>query len=134
MFEIGYEKNAIVTHDELCKKIGCGCMGGIRCSKRNNVLVLFINQNSKYNNIWVGDTLKYMGSGKGNQSIERGGNKQLAQSNEKDVCVLLFEWVDSINCKYIGPMVLVDEPYYENIKNKYGEKERKVFFNLRIKQ
>ena len=134
MFNIGYNENVIVSHDELCKKIGVGCMGGVRFSKENNVLALFMKTNSQYDNSWDGEILKYMGSGKGDQSVKRMGNARLANSTENDTAVYLFEWADAVNLRFIGRMVLAGEPYYENRKNKYGENEKKVFFPLKIAQ
>lgn len=131
MYSIGYKENSIVTHDELCKKTGVGCMGGMRFSKENNVLVLFMKENSKFDNSWNGDVLNYMGCGKGNQSVEKMGNARLAKATENDTAVYLFEWVDATSCRFVGRMVLSDKPYYENRKNKYGEVEKKVFFPLK---
>ncbi|QUA52188.1 hypothetical protein [Aristaeella lactis] len=132
MFSIGYKKNEIVFHDDLCKKTSCGCMGGIRYSKKNNILVLFVKKNSQYENVWEGDLLKYMGSGKGNQSIYKQGNIKLAEATKNNTDIFLFEWLDMYQCRYIGRMILDNEPYYEMHQNKYGEMERKVIFPLKM--
>ena len=131
MFDIGFKAGEIVKHDDICKRAGCGCMGGIRFSKQNNVVLLFTKNNSKYDNTWEGDTLLFMGSGKGDQSIESKGNVRIAESKENDTALCLFEWIDAINLKYVGRMVLIEKPYYETKKNKYGEKEKKVIFKLK---
>lgn len=74
MFDIGYIQDEIVLHEEPCKRAKYGCMGCIRYSKDNIVLLFFIKKDSAYCNIWNGDILEFMGSGKGNQSIELGWN------------------------------------------------------------
>lgn len=131
MFELGYKKNEIVLHDELCKKVGCGCMGGIRYSKKNNALLLFMKKNSQYENKWNGDVLQYMGCGKGNQSADAMANARLTKANENNTAIFLIEWVDDMRCKYLGKMHLIDEPEYKTRINSVGEKERKVFFYLK---
>ncbi len=131
MFDLGYRKNEIITHDELCKKAGCGCMGGIRYSKRNNVLLLFIKKSSKYDNSWNKGILRYMGSGKGNQSAYSMGNARLTKSMEENTAVFLIEWVDETSCKYLGRVILIGEPEYETRVNDVGDIERKVFFHLK---
>ena len=115
---------------ELCKKVGCGCMGGIRFSKNNNALVLFIKDNSPYDNKWEGEVLHFMGSGKGDQSADTRTNQRLAMSQENDTAVCLFERIGMENCRYMGRMVLAGKPYYEYREGKDG-KERKVFFLLK---
>lgn len=132
MFDIGFKNDQIVTHDELCKRAGCGCMGGIRYSSKNNVVILFMKANSQYDNSWEGDTLLYMGAGKGNQSVNSKSNIRIAEAKKNDTAICLFEWVDSINCKYVGRMILAKQPYYETRRNKYGEKEQKVIFPLKM--
>lgn len=131
MINVKFEENDIVSHDELCKSIGVGCMGGMRFSKKNNVLVLFMKDGSKYENAWDGNILRYMGCGKGNQSIDKMGNKRLAESTNNDTTVLLFEWVDNSSCRFVGTMVLAGAPYYETKYNNLGEEERKIIFPLK---
>ena len=131
MFDIGYKAGEIVKHDDVCKRAGCGCMGGIRFSKKNNVVLLFTKQNSNYDNSWKGDIFRFMGSGKSDQSIESKGNIRIAESSKNDTALCLFEWLDAVNLKYVGRMILTEAPYYETRKNKYGEKEKKVLFNLK---
>lgn len=130
MFEIGYKQDEIVLHENLCKRAKCGCMGGIRYSKDNNVLLLFMKKDSDYCNVWNGEVLEFMGSGKGNQSIELGLNRRLADSEKKDTAVCLFEWVDSMSLKFVGRMILSQEPIIKKFNNKYGNAEDKVVFYL----
>jgi 5-methylcytosine-specific restriction protein A len=131
MFDIGFKVGDVISHDKICKKMKCGCMGGIRFSKSNNVIVLFMNNNSVYSNSWDGDVLQFMGSGKGNQSLDRGYNQRLAKSNSTNTDIYLFEWVDTINCKYVSKMKLIEKPFEKNIIGKNGEKETKVIFLLK---
>lgn len=131
MFQLGYIENEIVAHDDLCKRAKCGCMGGIRYSKENNVLLLFMKQDSSYNNIWDGNILEFMGSGKGNQSVESGCNRRLTYSEKNNTAIYLFEWINSINLKYIGRMNLCKKPEKKIFTNKFGNGEEKVIFYLR---
>ena len=131
MFEIGYKQDEIVLHEELCKRAKCGCMGGIRYSKDNNVLLLFMKKDSAYSNVWNGDVLEFMGSGKGNQSVESGWNRRLADSEKEETAVCLFEWVDSMRLKFVGRMILSQKPIIKKFINKYGNAEDKVVFYLK---
>ncbi len=128
MFDIGYKESEIVSHGELCKRAHCGCMGGIRYSKANNVLVLFMKNNGQYDNSWDGDILHYMGSGKGNQSVEKLVHQRMIHAAEKDTAICLFEWVDNEKCKYVGRMVLTENARIEKRKNVCGDDEDKVIF------
>ena len=74
---------------------------------------------------------RFMGSGKGNQSIESKGNIRIAESSQNDTALCLLEWIDAVHLKYVGRMVLADKPCYETRTNKYGEKEKKVIFKLK---
>ncbi len=131
MFDIGFADNEIVSHIDICHKTHCGCMGGIRYSSKNNLLLLFITEKSKCENKSDGDILKYMGSGKGNQSLDRMVNKRLANSIQNNTEIYLFKWVDSERCKFIGKMCLAGDPYYEMWETEDGDKERKVIFPLK---
>lgn len=44
MFDIGYIQDEIVLHEELCKRAKYGCLGCIRYSKDNIVLLFFIKK------------------------------------------------------------------------------------------
>ena len=131
MFDIGYKVNEVVPHLDLCRKAHCGCMGGIRYSKDNNVLVLLMKSNGQYDNYWDGDILHYMGSGKGNQSIDRMVHQRIIHAAEKDTAICLFEWIDNENCKYIGRMVLAEKARIEKRKSVCGDDEDKVIFLLK---
>ena len=131
MFEIGYNVNDIVEHNDLCKRVKCGCMGGIRYSKENNALILFIKKNGLYKNVWHGDVLEFMGSGRGDQSIDKKTNRRLTYSRENETAVFLFEWMCDGDLKYLGRMVLDDKPRTESAQNKYGETETRIIYRLR---
>ncbi len=132
MFDIGYNNGDIVSHDELCKKAKCGCMGGIRYSKENNVLLLFMKKDSPYSNSWNGDVLEFMGSGKGDQNLNSGWNKRLTDSEENETAICVFEWLDSMKLKYVGRMTLAQKPAIKKFENKFGNKEDKVIFYLKL--
>lgn len=90
---------------------------GMRYSKTTNTLVIISNHyESPYDDRWINGTFHYNGMGlKGNQKLSFMQNKTLAESNENGVEVFLFEIFDDTSNKYIfiGPMVLIDEPYVE---------------------
>ncbi len=131
MFEIGYKINDLVEHDELCKRIGCGCMGGVRYSKKNNVVLLFMKKTGKYENSWNGDVLEFMGSGLGDQTANSKSNRRITESKEKGTDLFLFEWVDSSKLRFLGRMILDGAPKTVKKKNNQGEDERKVIFRLK---
>lgn len=132
-FDIGYEKGQIVAHDELCKRVHCGCMGGIRYSKDNNLLLVFLSENSKdYYNYWENGILYYMGMGAGNQSIDFSGNRRLADSLEKNTSVYLIERDSEQNYKFCGEVMLASKPFYKEITNQKGVNVRAVYFPLKF--
>ncbi len=130
MFDIGYKVNEIVSHADIYKKTLCGCMGGIRYSKAKNVIVLFMKSRGQYENCWDGDVLHYMGSGKGNQSLDRLVHQRIIEADENDTAICLFEWLDNENCKYVGRMVLV-EARIEKRETVCGDYEDKAIFLLK---
>lgn len=133
MFDFGYHKDQIVRHDEICKAAHCGCMGGIRYSKEKNAVILFIKNSSNYRNNWKNNILFFMGSGSGNQTLGR-SNGNLYNAEKNGSSIHLFEWVDTINCKYKGQLALAGEPKFVTEKNKYGDTEKKVVFPLQLKK
>ncbi|MBD8590405.1 HNH endonuclease [Peribacillus simplex] len=89
----------------------------MRYSKTTNTLVIISNHyESPYDDRWIDGVFHYNGMGlKGNQKLSFMQNKTLTESNENGVEVFLFEIFDDSDNKYIfmGPVVLIDEPYSE---------------------
>ena len=130
MLRLEYEPNEIVSHNDLCIKTKCGCMGGIRYSKDTNSILLFMKEDGSYSNFWEGDVLHYMGSGNGDQELLRGRNRALTNSEKNNSSVYLFERIDEKRCRFIGQMKFAKKPTYKTVKNKFGEDERKVVYYL----
>ena len=128
-FDIGYQKGQIVSHADLCKKVCCGCMGGIRYSKRNNTILLFmLKDNDCYNNYWENDTLFYMGMGTGNQSLDYYGNRRLADSIENETSVFLIERDSQMNCIFAEKSNFVVNLFIKKYQILKKEKEKLFFF------
>ena len=76
-----------LTNDDLSKKFGVGNMGGIRYSKKNNVIVLCDTNFSAYNNQLDSDigTIFFSGEEQSGDQNLSGGNSLLANSNNISV-------------------------------------------------
>jgi len=85
------KKDDILSNDQLIEKFGVGNMGGIRYSKKNNLLVLLSTFSNDYNDTIDLDSgmVIYSGEGReGDQEIKKGNEKIL---NSKNIPMLLFK-------------------------------------------
>ena len=131
-FHFEYKPGDIITHDEICKKIGCGCMGGIRYSKENDVVALFYLQRQDiYSDHWEDETFYFVGMGKGNQSEYYMSNRRITESPNTGTRLFLFERKDGVYCEYIGEMRLDGKPLHRETKDKSEEKVTQVLFPLK---
>lgn len=124
----------IFTNAELMEKFSVSNSGGMRRSLKNNVLILIHKKDSIYQDRWQNDKFFYTGMGlKGDQDINFGQNKTLAQSRTNGVTVLLFNNPRPNNYEYQGEVVLVDTPFYEMQSDGLDKKRQVVIFPLVFK-
>ncbi len=132
MIEIASIKiGTIFTNAELMEKFGVSNSGGMRRSLKNNLLILIHKKDSVYQDRWQDDKLFYTGMGlKGDQDIDFGQNKTLAQSRTNGVTVLLFHNPKSNVYEYEGEVVLAGAPFYEKQHDEGNQVRQVVMFPL----
>lgn len=84
-------KNQTLTNDELMQKFGVGNMGGIRYSRKNNLLILCSTYSNHYDDEIDEDAniIKYTGEGQIGQQELSGGNYKIA--NSENIPILFFK-------------------------------------------
>ena len=122
-----------LKNTEIVSIFHCGNMGGMRRSKETNTLVLVSDYTKGlYHDKWIGGILHYTGTGKnGDQDINYGQNKTLANCNNSDIDVHLFEVIDAGKYIYCGRVELVDEPYKEIQPDENGNNRTVWMFPIR---
>ena len=124
----------VFTNAQLMEKFGVSNSGGMRRSLKNNVLILVHKKDSVYQDRWQDDKLLYTGMGlKGDQDVNFGQNKTLAQSRINGVTVLLFNNPASNVYEYEGEVMLADKPFYEKQRDASNKERQVVIFPLRFK-
>lgn len=124
----------VFTNAQLMEKFGVSNSGGMRRSLKNNVLILVHKKDSVYQDRWQDDKLLYTGMGlKGDQDVNFGQNKTLAQSRINGVTVLLFNSPASNVYEYEGEVMLADKPFYEKQRDESNKERQVVIFPLRFK-
>lgn len=129
------EKDAILNNKEITEIFHCQYEGGVRKSKKMNLLVLINDPKyGLYQNRWKDDILYFTAIGrKGNQSLEQPWqNRDLAHYKENKMKLYLFEKQKPSKYAYKGEVQVVDEPFQEKQEDEEG-KERKVYvFKLKL--
>lgn len=102
------------SNKDIVDMFKCGNMGGMRRSHTTNSLVL-ISDHTKglYDDKWVNDVLHYTGMGKVGDQTLSSQNRTLAESNDSDIEVHLFEVLKATEYIYRGQVSLMGKPYQE---------------------
>ncbi|WP_314292135.1 HNH endonuclease [Leptotrichia massiliensis] len=131
-FKIGQ----IIKNQELTKKFEVGNSGGMRYSKKNNILVIICDHTKNlYDDKWKGDILHYTGMGKkGDQDLEYRYNKKLVESNSNgvDINIHLFEVLEKNAYVYRGIVKLDGIPYQEEQKDENDSVRKVWMFPLKL--
>lgn len=121
----------VFSNAELTQKFGVSNAGGMRRSLKNNLLILIHKKDSIYQDRWQDGTLFYTGMGlKGDQDLNFGQNKTLAQSNTNGVQVLLFNNPRPNFYEYEGKVMLASESFYEKQSDENNKERQVVVFPL----
>lgn len=125
----------VLNNTELCATFLCSPQGGMRRSHKTNTLVIVSNHvRSIYDDRWDNGILHYTGMGTtGGQSLDFAQNKTLAQSNESQIQVHLFEVFVDLEYVYIGAVALAAEPYFEQQPDQNGLFREVCVFPLKLK-
>jgi 5-methylcytosine-specific restriction enzyme A len=134
-FQHGLSPSEVLSHRELIDTFGVSTSGGMRRSKRNNLLVLISDHTSLYNDRWIDDTLFYTGMGQvGDQGLDSAQNKTLNNSNSTDITVYLFEVFKPNNYIFRGEVFLANEPFQETQPDRNGNARLVWIFPLQLKE
>ena len=127
--EIKLEKGTVVNNKQITEIFHCQYEGGIRKSKKLNLLVLINDPKyGLYDNRWEGDTLYFTAIGrKGDQSLNSPWqNRELAHAEENGQKLYLFEKLKPSHYEYVGEVEKAGKPFKEKQADEEG-KERNVY-------
>lgn len=126
----------ILNNKEITEIFRCQYEGGIRKSKKLNLLVLINDPKyGLYDNRWEDDILYFTAIGRnGDQSLDQPWqNRDLAHANANDMKLYLFEKQKPSHYEYKGEVEIAGDPFQEKQQDADDE-ERKVYvFPLKIK-
>jgi|ERR1700722_8367891 len=125
----------VLSNSELSRRFTVGNMGGMRRSKKRDLLVLISDPfKGLYQDRWEGNVLHYTGMGKlGHQSLEHAQNRTLIQSPKSGIAVHLFEALDPQKYTYVGQVDLARNPYQEDQPDDAGTLRRVWMFPIKLK-
>ena len=126
---------AVLTNEEIGRRFAVGNMGGMRRSKKRNLLVIISDPfKGLYQDRWEDDVLHYTGMGpSGDQSLGYAQNRTLAESPKTGIPVHLLEALDPQKYTYAGEVNLAAAPYQEDQLDE-NDRMRKVWmFPVRLK-
>ena len=135
-------KGQIVSNDQLMEKFGVGNMGGIRYSRRNNILVLCSTLSDDYEDTFdeTSGLIKYSGEGQIGEQNLTGGNYKIA--NAKNIPMLYFKEkpqepgarkrgaLDNIYI-FVGKVKYLKH-YFTNEPDKLGNQRQLIKFILEV--
>jgi 5-methylcytosine-specific restriction protein A len=124
-----------LTNEEIGRRFAVGNMGGMRRSKKRNLLVIISDPfKGLYQDRWEDDVLHYTGMGpSGDQSLDYAQNRTLAESPKTGIPVHLLEALDPQKYTYAGEVNLAAAPYQEDQLDE-NDRMRKVWmFPVRLK-
>ncbi|WP_409304697.1 HNH endonuclease [Peribacillus sp. SCS-155] len=114
VFQPNIKIGQILNNNQIAEVFKCSTQGGMRRSHATNTLVIISDHTKLYEDKWIGKLFHYTGMGKkGDQSLSFAQNKTLAESNNNDVAVHLFEVLRPTEYVYMGQVELVGEPYQD---------------------
>ncbi len=121
------------TNKDITEMFKCGNMGGMRRSLTTNSLVIVSDHTKElYDDKWVDDILHYTGMGKRGDQTLSSQNKTLAESNDSDIEVHLFEVLKPTEYIYRGEVYLASEPYREIQKDEDGNERSVLMFPIAL--
>ena len=96
-FDPGLQIGDTISNRKLSELFKCSSQGGMRRSHATESLVLIADHtHSLYENRWIDGRFHFSGIGtRGDQQLEVGQNRTLAESEGNDVSIFLFEVFES---------------------------------------
>lgn len=123
----------ILTNEELCTTFGVGNCGGMRRSKKNNLLILVTDPfKALYEDKWIDGVLHYTGMGQKGDQEDRFQNKTLRLAKESGIDVYLFESYRPKEYTYLGPVELCGDIYEDKQVDELGAIRTVLVFPLKI--
>lgn len=128
-FTPGIAPGAVLSNKEISAIFGCSIEGGIRKSKKNNCLVIIVNNlKPGHNDHWEGDILYFSGRG---ENMDSWQNRALAQSSADNMPVFLFELVKEGQYAFNGQVRVISEPFIETLTDADGNDRKMLTFKLK---
>jgi 5-methylcytosine-specific restriction enzyme A len=123
----------ILTNDQVSQAFNVGNAGGMRWSSAQNCLVIVADHTKAlYDDRWEDDVFHYTGMGRVGDQALTGQNKRLAEQQQTDIQVHLFEVFRQGDYIYVGQMRLVGEPHRERQLDDSGDERWVYVFPLRL--
>jgi 5-methylcytosine-specific restriction protein A len=134
VFDPKVNRGEILNNERLRSIFKCGIRSGMRKSNTTNTMVLVSDHTrGVYTDIWKGDVLHYTGMGySGDQTLTR-ENKILAESQNTDIDLHLFEVFKAGEYIYEGRVELTGKPYKSKQKGLDGRSRFVWIFPLRLR-
>lgn len=127
-----FKINQVVNNTQLCGVMKCSTQGGMRRAHSTNTLTLVSDKTKLYQDRDIDGIYYYTGMGqKGDQKLIS-QNRTLAESNENDIAVHLFEVLKKKEYTYRGQVELAGEPFQEEQKDSKEQLRKVWIFPLRI--
>jgi 5-methylcytosine-specific restriction enzyme A len=125
----------VLTNEEIGLRFVVGNMGGMRRSKKRNLLVLISDPfKGLYQDRWDGEVLHYTGMGPtSDQSLIYAQNQTLAESPKTGIPVHLLEALEPLRYTYAGEVELVGAPYQEEQLDDTGQPRKVWMFPVKLK-
>jgi len=125
----------VLTNDEIGRRFVVGNSGGMRRSRKHNLLVLISDPfKGLYEDRWEGQVLHYTGMGPiGNQSLSYAQNRTLAEAPNSGISLHLLEAITPQEYTYAGEVQLIGPPYQEEQTDEEGEVRKVWMFPIKLK-
>jgi 5-methylcytosine-specific restriction protein A len=125
----------ILTNEEIGHHFAVGNMGGMRRSKKRNLLVIISDPfKGLYQDRWKDNVLHYTGMGpSGEQILSYAQNRTLAESPKTGIAIHLLEALDPQKYTYAGEVSLAAAPYQEDQLDENNRMRKVWMFPVRLK-
>lgn len=131
-FDPGLRQGEVLTNDDIRELFKCSQVGSMRYSLEYNCLVLISGESAgPYYDRWQGGRLHFTGRGmRGDQELDEGDNRILAESETNKVAVFHFDNPEGDRYVFTGRMRLAGAPYNERQRDMLDNERRVWVFPL----
>lgn len=131
------EINKVYSNQDIMAFFKVANSGGIRISTKKNCILLFMNQfkksNIPYEDNWGSDNIiHYSGQGKEGDQLLTRNNKALANVNDSNKKIYVFESYKPREHTFLGEANLVSQPYQVELDDGKGNMRKVYKFPIRL--